>query len=369
LKTEKKSYRYLTKAITCPDGSRKYIRAKTQKELDAKVRAALAELDRGININDNTTFGELAQMWLDLVKKPYLKPQSLQTLMSRINNHLMPSLGPMRVRDIKPTHVSHVMRDMAHLAHQSQNLIFSDLKAIFRFGIDNRIITTVPVPSSLKAGGRPASERSPLTPDESAALLEASKAGPEWLEGFVLLGLYTGLRASEICGLCWDCVDFERGLVLVRRQVCRGRGNGQITTLTTTLKTPESKRDIPVPPVLLDHLREKKRSASTITVLSTRNGKMVNSSMAGAVLHERAKAVRPDIHPHLLRHTYATRLVESGFDIKTVQYLLGHTTPHMTLKIYAHYDKRSRIEETANRVASVSFTGLPVAKVLQIANA
>jgi integrase len=218
----------------------------------------------------------------------------------------------------------------------------------------------------MKTGGRPPAERNPLTPDESAALLDALKKGPEWMETFALIGISTGLRAAEICGLCWDCVDFERGLILVRRQAYR-TDNG--IELTTSLKTVESKRDVPAPPILLEHLRERKKRAKTISVLMSSRGNILEPSNAGARIRSRAKSVRPDIHPHLLRHTYATRLVENGFDIKTVQYLLGHSTPHMTLKIYAHYDKRSRIEETANRVASVSFMGAPVAKVLQIAKA
>lgn len=368
MKEEKKSYRYFTKAITCPDGTRKYIRAKTQKELDAKVRAAMLELDKGVNINDNTTFGELAQMWLDIVKKPQMKPQSLTTIRSRMNNHVMPHLGHLRVRDIKLAHISNVMRDMSDLAHYTQNHILSDLKAIFRFAIDNQIIATSPIPSTVKPGGRPATERCPITPEESAAVLEAVKNGPPWLETFTLLALSTGMRAAEICGLCWDCVDFDRGLILVRRQVRRCHAKGVAIDLTTTLKTPESKRDIPAPPALLEHLREKKRTASSITVLAARSGKLIDPSRAGTTLQERAEVVRSNIHPHLLRHTYATRLVESGFDIKTVQYLLGHSTPHMTLRIYAHFDKRSRLEDTINRVASVPFTAAPVAKVLQIAN-
>lgn len=367
MKAEKKSYRYFTKALTCPDGTRKYIRAKTQKELDAKVRAAMMELDRGININDNTTFGELAQMWVDIVKRPLMQPQSLKTLLSRLNNHLMPALGPLRVRDIKPVHVSQAVRNMGELSHQTQSLILSDLKAIFRFGVDNQIIAAAPIPSSLKVGGRPAVERTPLTPEESALVLEAVASAHDWMETFVLLGVSTGLRAAEICGLCWDCVDFERGLILVRRQAKR-RGGGNVE-LTSTLKTPESKRDVPAPPALLEHLREKKRSASSITVLVGRTGKILDPAAAGTRLRERAQSVRPGVHPHLLRHTYATRLVENGFDIKTVQYLLGHTTPHMTLKIYAHYDKCSRIADTAHRVATVPFMEVPVAKVLQISNA
>lgn len=56
------------------------------------------------------------------------------------------------------------------------------------------------------------------------------------------------------------------------------------------------------------------------------------------------------VHPHLLRHTCITRWVEEGFDLKEVQYLAGHSTPDMTLRVYAHYDQRIRLENTAAKI-------------------
>lgn len=363
MEKEKKKYQYFTKAITCPDGTRKYIRGKTKKELEEKVKAAQAEMDRGVNINDNTTFGELAQMWVDLCKRPHNRPQSLETLLSRVNNHLMPILGPMKVRDIKPIHTIQVVNGMSHLAKQTQALTLADLKAIFNFAVENRIISRSPIPPSLKPGGALPEERVPLTPEECGRLLRLTEGRytTKWLHTFVLLCLYAGLRAAEACGLCWDCVDFERSMILVRRQViCL---DGQYS-LTTDLKTQTSKRDIPAPPELMAHLKRIKPSAKSITVLCGRQG-LVNPKICASAL--RALDFDVKVFPHLLRHTYATRLVESGMDIKTVQYLLGHKTPAMTLKIYTHYDRRSRAEATASQVAAISFASEPVANVLQIA--
>ena len=79
---QKTKPRYLTKALRCPDGSRKYIRGKTQEELDRKVREAQAQLGMGININDNTLVGEFAQIWVDVYKRPNVKPQSLDVVLS-----------------------------------------------------------------------------------------------------------------------------------------------------------------------------------------------------------------------------------------------------------------------------------------------
>lgn len=68
-----------------------------------------------------------------------------------------------------------------------------------------------------------------------------------------------------------------------------------------------------------------------------------------------SKMVRSlDFHvtPHLLRHTYITRLFESGLDIKEIQYLAGHTTVDMTLRVYTHYQHETRQQDTANKVCA-----------------
>ena len=348
---EKKKYRYFTKALTCPDGSRKYIRGKTQKELDEKVRKAMYELDMGININDDTTFGELAQMWVDLVKKPHNKPQSMRVVLNNINGHLMPLLGHLLVRDIRSAHIAATMLAAGDLSHATQSTLLAYLRAIFAFAVDNQLISRSPVPSTMKPAGETTKKREPLTPEECAALLKEADTKNEWLRTFTRLCLFLGLRAGEACGLCWDCVDFTTGTIHVRRQVVYTKGRND---LTDVLKTSASHRSIPAPPELMAYLRRIKSTATSITVLHTRAGKPVAPGMAGDA-YSRFKSVS-GLHPHRLRHTYATRLVESGMDIKEVQYLLGHSTPNMTLNIYAHYDRRTREAATALKVANVSFT-------------
>ena len=72
------------------------------------------------------------------------------------------------------------------------------------------------------------------------------------------------------------------------------------------------------------------------------------------------------VHAHLLRHTCITRWLEAGFDLKEVQYLAGHSTPDMTLRVYAHYDQRVRLENTASKIrASTKLSATGAAKVQQ----
>lgn len=351
MKEEKKKYKYFTKAISCPDGTRKYIRGKTQKELDEKVRKVMCDLGMGININDDTTFGELAQMWVDLVKRPRNKPQSMKVVLTNINTHLIPALGHMRVRDIRSAHIAAFMLGVKDLSQGVQGTLLAYLRAMFAFAVDNAMIARSPVPSTMKPAGVPSKTREPLTPEECTALLREADTKREWLRTFTRLCLFLGLRAGEACGLCWDCVDFSSGVIHVRRQVVCTTGQ---TVLTDTLKTSASLRSIPAPPELMSYLHRLKAATTSILVIHTSTGGPVAPGTAGSA-YSRFTSV-PHLHPHLLRHTYATRLVESGMDVKEVQYLLGHSTPDMTLNIYAHYDRRSREAETARKVANVSFT-------------
>ena len=363
MEKEKKQYKYLTKTITCPDGKRKYIRAKTKKELDAKVKAAREQIERGININDHTTFVELAQLWVDIYKRPHNREDSMKVILARVNNYYLPVLGALRVRDIQPLHIAQVMQNCAHLARSTQSTTLSDLRSIFNFAIEHRLLVSSPVPKSMKPGGEASKERVPLTPGECALLLRATEAFAEWLHTMVMLCLYTGLRVGEACGLCWDCVDLDKGALTVKRQIRREGGK---LVLSETLKTNSSARELPIPPELLTHLRKVKKSAKGIAVVWGPSG-LVDKHWASSVLS--GIDIGTPVFPHLLRHTYATRLIEAGVDVKTAQYLLGHSTPQMTMEIYSHYDKKSRAQDTAKQVAAVSFVSDPVAKVLQIAEA
>lgn len=348
---EKKTYKYYTKTLRCPDGSRKYIRGKTKKELEEKVKKAQAELESGVNIGDDTTFGQLAQLWIDLYKRPRNKPQSLDNILSLLNYHLMPHLAHLRVRDIRPANILFVLSESSHLSRSVQSVMLSYLRSIFAMAVDNGIIAKSPVPASLKPSATPSPEKEPLTPEECTILLNAVDKRAMWLQTYVRLCLFAGLRSGEACGLCWDCVDLDQGIIQVRRQVITVNGKHQLSDI---LKTDSSRRDIPIPPELVKHLRLARATTRTFTVSHSAHGTLLNPANAGVAVSRMDLGFR--VHPHLLRHTYATRLVEAGLDIKEVQYLLGHSTPTMTLRVYAHYDRKSRAETTAKRIAGVSFT-------------
>ena len=117
----KKKYTYLTKAIQLPDGTRKYIRGKDQKELEEKVLKAQIMVNAGVDICSEETFGHFAQMWYDIYKKPYLRENSQNAIKYVMNQHILPYIGGYRLRDISPMQIQSIMAALSDKSNSLQS--------------------------------------------------------------------------------------------------------------------------------------------------------------------------------------------------------------------------------------------------------
>ena len=90
---------------------------------------------------------------------------------------------------------------------------------------------------------------------------------------------------------------------------------------------------------------------NSVFVFHMLNGQpYTNTAFRKMFAHAQKTPISSKLTPHVLRHTYCTRLFERGFDPKEIQYLMGHASPEITMRIYTHYNKRSRYEDTAERI-------------------
>ena len=153
----------------------------------------------------------------------------------------------------------------------------------------------------------------------------------------VLLCLYTGLRIGELLALEWSDIDMSKGELRVNKTCHYGKDkNGVFGRITDSPKTQSSIRIIPIPKQLMPHLREvKKKSRSTHVVSNGENPISIRSYQRSfsALLK---KLNIPHRGFHSLRHTFATRALECGMDVKTRSEILGHKNPTVTLNRYAH---------------------------------
>lgn len=359
-------YKY-RKSFCLPNGKRKNIRSNDKKDFERKCAEVRRMLDGGVNVGDDTTMVELFQTWFDTLKKPYLRPSSLEAEKFIINKYLLPEwFAVKKVSDIKPAHISALMMELNYLARSTQAKCLVILRSVFRFAVENDMILKTPVLSTHKPHGEKSEKVKPLSIKQTKALMDATKGTRVYVPICLMVGL--GLRRGEVCGLRWSDVDFNNGIVHVRNTIALTKGNEYFQEYT---KTEAGKRDIPLPNWLIPILRDAKAHTFSVFVTSQRNGNfhtnsswknmwklVVRREIASTTEHEQHTDIERTLdfhcHPHQLRHTCITRWVESGMDLKEVQYLAGHSTMEMTMEVYAHYDKATRFEETKRRVSNMN---------------
>lgn len=237
----KKKYNYLTKALQLPDGTQKYIRAKTQAELDEKVLKAQILVNSGVDICSEETFGHFAQMWYDLYKKPNLRENSLNAIKYVLNQYILPFIGGCRLRDITPMQIQAIMASLSNKSNSLQSKVLIHLRSSFKAAQENGLVAKSPVSSMLKPGGKKTAEKVALAPQESRLLVERVQ-NPR-AHTFLLIALHTGMRRGEILGLMWEDIDFGQRIVHVRHNAILGKGE---TSIHDTLKTDAGRRDIPL---------------------------------------------------------------------------------------------------------------------------
>ena len=353
-----------------PDGKVKTLYAKTEEEMDRKLAALNEELAAGVDHAYNPTVAEYAAKWFRL-NTPELSPSRVADYRNAINNHIAPVIATKRMKEVTLDDGREIM---ARLAGKSDSLhanVACVLRKMFQEAEDTAVIVKSPF-HRLKAGGKKAQEKTPLS-DAQAAQLMAAVHGTA-VEPFVALGLYAGLRKEEILGLRWANVHLSgpAPYLSVRERVVYVGGKA---VHEAELKSKAARRSIPMPTPLLECLRSYRiRCPHEFVICNPAGGPRSEASFRrlwqmvanrtvgeGEKLgdkvrnHRVVKSLDFHVSPHVLRHTYITNLCKSGMNIKTIQYLAGHATAALTLSIYVHAVNNTpeELAEDVNRAFGV----------------
>lgn len=175
----------------------------------------------------------------------------------------------------------------------------------------------------------------------------------------------TGLRVSELYGLTRADIDFERHCIHVRRQLCR---TAEKPYFVTPPKTKSGIRNVPMTDTVCAALRRVVKARASTKVEALVDGCsgflfLDKSGMPKVAMHlenymrgvqgkfEKAygKPV-PRVTPHVLRHTFCTNVQQAGLDVKSLQYLMGHSNASVTLDVYTHSSFES-VERAFEQIA------------------
>jgi integrase len=298
-----------------------------------------------INLNGNSTITELAEYYLENVVKGNYADSTYKSYRTRLDNHILPEIGAMRVRDLKKVDVQNLIFGLSNQADpvsaNTARLVKSTLNSVLNLAVDveitdRNVAQRVILPKQMKY--RPQI----YTELEIRNLLDVAKDTVLYIP--ILLAVKTGLRRSEILALQWHDISFCNESITIRKTATGRSINAPKTRYSyRTLQPPKS-----VLRALERHCRDHKLNTNAINgqvfVVSKEDGSPYNPSYISRMFNELLKTNNlPPIRFHDLRHAYATYALEKGMNVKELSSSLGHNSAATTLDNYVHINDKHTI--------------------------
>lgn len=294
---------------------------------------------------DYLKFERAAHEWLKL-KETELKLSSTVKYANIIVHYLIPEFGERDIEIITRDDIwrfsgsllEHGSADSLGLSPKTVNCILSVLKNIFAYYAREKYAAVADIKDiSVK---QPQKTMRILSRSEQAAVSDFLCSNPTPCHLGVLLSLYTGLRIGEICALKWGDINFSEKYVYVHNTMQRiqtlSDTGGKTQVIIMPPKSECSIRRIPIPTKIIPLLARSRQQPDSF-LLTGRNDRYIEPRcMENHFGRIKQYCGISDINFHALRHTFATRCIELGFDIKSLSEILGHASVNITLNRYVH---------------------------------
>jgi len=286
------------------------------------------------------TLEEWMTYWMENELLGSVKASSYQTYLHQMNRHLLPALGHYTLSQLTPGTIHDFVEGLraGGLAGNTVRGVFRLLSAAMRFAFEEGIIPKNPC-RKIRVRCEESAEQRVLDRGEQEKIRIAASSRNDLP---ALLSLYTGMRLGEVCALKWSDIDWDRRTITVRRTVQRVTQMkkaecGKTLLMVGAPKSAHSHRVLPVPAFLLEDLGALfKRESISEYIFGSASHAAEPRTVQRRFQRLTKQAGLADVHFHTLRHSFATRLLELGVDIKTVSTLLGHGSARTTLDFYAH---------------------------------
>jgi integrase len=320
---------------------RRVVYGKTKAEALAKLRELQSQQLGGTLADPSTlTVEQFLKRWTETVGKTK-RGTTQDRRRVYIEEHINPHIGGVRLNKLGLVHLEGWLADLekAGASAWTRNQAASMLKTALKHAVRLNLIGRNPADLLVKPRVE-AKEVEVFTEDEANRLLATS--APHRLHALYVLALTSGMRQGELLGLHWPAVDFEKGTVTILRTLKAKKGGGFVLEEP---KSKKSRRTIELPQVALEALHEHRkrmlaegRDVKAGPVFVTRTGNFIGKSNFVKQIHKpmlKRTGLR-ECKFHVLRHTHASTLLARGRSLRAVSERLGHSSPELTLRVYAH---------------------------------
>lgn len=322
-----------------------YVYARSYRETKEKLKTKSILCSSQVTNKNDLAFSCLASEWFESIKL-HTKISTQNKYYNMLTNYILPEYGNQPFNaityDFIETHCKFLLESGGRkgngLSPKTVNDVLAIIRNISKFAIRKGIYVACDAASvQIRQNIKPMRI---LSNAEQSQLCEHILKNPEACSIGILVCLFTGLRIGEICALRWEDISFSEQSIYIHHTLQRiqiHQGNKAKTEVVmTTPKSPCSIRKIPLPDEIAKILILNQKSSSGY-VLTNDDYKFIEPRTMQNKFKKILKAAGiENAKFHALRHTFATRCVELGFDVKTLSEILGHATVNITMNRYVH---------------------------------
>ncbi len=342
------------------DGSIKYgsVYGKTYREVKEKLLLVKQKTpDIAIDFTSEYTLEKILNLWIQTNSVKF-KRATISKYNFLIKKHIVPDIGTVKVSCITTfmlnSFIEKKLRDgrsdgTGGLSTSYVRTIILIITSALQFASKESICNPPKISVYIPTSDKKKISILSINDQKKLEQLLLSKIDP--IKAGILISLHTGLRIGEVCALTWNDIDFSERIIHVRSTVARVQSDNKNANTMLVIDTPKTKaslRDIPMASKLFSILKEIKKNSNSEYVISEKK-----SFISPRTYEYRYHKVLDDcgispINYHALRHTFATRCIEVGVDIKSLSEILGHSNVSITLNTYVHpsmNEKRSQLEK------------------------
>ena len=319
--------------------------AGSKAECQNWVRKMLNQIDQGLTFEDsNLTLAEYLKEWI-AVKKNDLRLRSGFQYERLIGMYIVPILGKIKLKDLNLRIVNQFYETLKNKGVGLSNIRYSHrvLHAALEQAVKSGIVVRNPAHGATLP--RTSHKEMKILNDQQVGLFLIAAANSKY-KTLYYLAVTTGMRFSELRGLCWSDIDWIKGTIKVSRQIQDVTGKGSVSGAP---KSFAGTRTILLGEKSLVELREQQQRVIVDTRKAGANWKdrdLIFPTIVGtpfvsmSLQHDFKRILQsanlPNIRFHDLRHTAASLLLNHGVPALVVSKILGHSNPSITLSIYAH---------------------------------